>query len=128
MRNKGENIYSIDMEINRPPIRSMSASAAFANLAPGCSHNNHPPVPEKETFDADSSRITMDEIGSLSAQRWNRRHHSLIPGTAAISPLVPAYQSTDAVKISRMPFALFSYLHDDVLVLPPGFLNETSKG
>ena len=108
-------IYSIDL-----PIRSSSAVASlalssarrgsFASIM-GASSKSSPG--SDDCFDADSSHVTSQE----------KKRQSM----SAIMPLTPAYQSSDAIKISRMPLALFSYLHDDVLVLPPGFLNENSK-
>lgn len=70
-----------------------------------------------DSFDADSTHVTESE----------KPVAVVIPIPTSMTPLTPAYQSSQAIKISRMPFALFSYLQDDVLVLPPGFLNESSK-
>lgn len=119
--NRDSFIYSIDV-----PIRSSSAVASLAissarrgsfvsimgsNKCPRReSHYNE----ENDTFDVDSSQVPREE---------DKKRLS----TPVITPLTPAYQSTDGIKISRMPLALFSYLHEDVLVLPPGFLNENSK-
>lgn len=120
---KKQDVYSIDV-----PIRSSSAVASLAlssarrgslinlmassKLVPGSEDD----VRTEDTFDVDSSHV-------IDMGRKGVCNNSSITAPA-IAPLSPAYQSSHGIKISRMPLALFSYLHDDVLVLPPGFLSE----
>lgn len=72
-----------------------------------------------DDFDADSSHVHSQPPPPLHKKTGPPAATLAVVVPTSISPLTPAYQSNESIKISRMPFALFSYLQDDVLVLHP---------
>lgn len=44
-----------------------------------------------------------------------------------LRPLIPAYKAIEPVEMSRIPYALSSYLRDDELALPPGYVSHYSN-
>lgn len=47
--------------------------------------------------------------------------------SSPLRPLVPAYQSIEPLHISSVPYAFSSYLRDDEIALPPGYVTNLSE-
>lgn len=109
---------------SRVPSRDSTRSSSSSSIS-GRSKQCRSQQSERCTVNS----VSSDDVDADSShvQSGAKKSTLAVVVPTSISPLTPAYQSNESIKISRMPLALFTYLQDDVLVLPPGFLNEAGK-
>ena len=81
----------------------------------GSFHN----INDEDTFDTVSSDFTNNPDVVPTPVKINIERLS-----TPLRPLTPAYQAIEPLQMSRIPQALSSYLRDDELALPPGFVSS----
>ena len=74
-------------------------------------------IGQDDSFDIVSSDFNPDEIPSRKTSALFIERLS-----TPLRPLDPAYHAIEPLRMSRVPHALSSYLRDDELALPPGYV------
>ena len=70
---------------------------------------------------------SFSNLGTFDTSKMANNLYTPVHISSPLKPLVPAYQSIEPLHISSVPYAFSSYLRDDEIALPPGYVTNLTE-